>query len=321
LRVPTAVRWPGQIPAGIREQVINNMDWFPTLLAMADVALPQNASIHGRNALPILRGESIDWDNEHYAEYDMRVGAQVQMRAIRSPKWKLMVDYLNPGRVELYDLTSDPEERRNLYPPASERSTSAYRQLSRRLTQKISEVNGHSAELPTGISINFGASHLSAVSPGKPVGKHALPFVNNVLKMSGSIKLDRLESLRDSHGESTEASLSAPGGKYTSGKNSFADWDQVFMQEAAQFAEPLILENLPESLTRFGYAATLHSAAPATGELRINGKKYAVGLGGGFAGVYSDANALTISGLKADALSIQLPRGFKLAGLQIVADK
>ncbi len=43
----------GQIRAGMTvPQVISNLDWYPTLLAMAGVELPKDATIRGRNAWP-----------------------------------------------------------------------------------------------------------------------------------------------------------------------------------------------------------------------------------------------------------------------------
>lgn len=319
LRVPTAVRWPGQIPVATVEQVINNMDWFPTILAMAEVAIPDGTLIHGRNALPILRGETIPWDDSHYAEYDMRVGARVQMRAIRTPKWKLMVDFLNPERVELYDLQNDPDERQNLYPPTSERSTSAYRQLSRQLVHRIAELHEHSEDPDYSITLNIGNNSFGAVSPGKPVGMDRQPFSNNLLKFSGPIGMNGMADLRDNRGEPSGATLSAKPKRFL-GADSFSDWDQVFMQQAAEFATPLVIENLPRSLTQAGYSLRLYSSAPAKGALSINDHKQTVALSGGFDGRYVEGrNTLTIPKLKAASLSIQLPAGFALSGLQLIA--
>ena len=36
------------------------------------------------------------------------------MRSYRTPSWKLIRDYLNPDRDELYDLANDPGETTNL---------------------------------------------------------------------------------------------------------------------------------------------------------------------------------------------------------------
>lgn len=115
LRVPAVVRWPAKIRAGTKvTQTITNLDWYPTLLAMAGVELPDEIEIRGRNAWPLLRGETIDWDNDLYGEYSMRHGATTDMRSYRTPEWKLMIDFANPGRAELYDLANDPAEHENL---------------------------------------------------------------------------------------------------------------------------------------------------------------------------------------------------------------
>jgi uncharacterized sulfatase len=115
LRVPTAVKWPGVIAAGAKvESTISNLDWFPTLLAMAGVELPTGAPIRGHNFSPLLRGESVEWDNDLYAEYSMHHGAKTHMRGYRTPNWKLIIDYANEGREELYDLRNDPAENENL---------------------------------------------------------------------------------------------------------------------------------------------------------------------------------------------------------------
>ena len=115
LRVPTAVRWPAVIkPGTVVKQTITSLDWYPTLLSIAGVELPEGVTIRGRSFLPILRQERIDWDNDMFCEYSMKHGAQTHMRAVRTPKWKLMIDFLNTGRAELYDLEKDPAETTNL---------------------------------------------------------------------------------------------------------------------------------------------------------------------------------------------------------------
>jgi uncharacterized sulfatase len=115
LRVPALVRWPGVIPPGtLVDRTVSNLDWFPTLLAMAGVAQPRDLAIRGRDALPLLRGgRGADWDDDFYAEYSMRIYARVDLRAYRTPEWKLVRDFLNPSRDELYDLRADPAESRN----------------------------------------------------------------------------------------------------------------------------------------------------------------------------------------------------------------
>ena len=114
LRVPAAVRWPAKIRAGtVVTQTISNLDWYPTLLAVAGIELPDE-TLHGRNFMPLLGGAALPWDNDLYAEYNMKHGATTKMRAYRTPHWKLMIDFHNPGREELYDLRRDPAESHNV---------------------------------------------------------------------------------------------------------------------------------------------------------------------------------------------------------------
>lgn len=115
LRVPTAVRWPEVIKPGTKvTHTVSNLDWYPTLLAMAGVDLPSEVTIRGRDITPLLRAESVEWDDDLYVEYSMHHGATTHMRGYRTPQWKLMRDFASPGRAELYDLKNDPDERTNL---------------------------------------------------------------------------------------------------------------------------------------------------------------------------------------------------------------
>jgi len=54
-RVPFIARWPGALPAGaVRSEMAMGIDIFPTLLALAGVALPEDREIDGRDMLPML---------------------------------------------------------------------------------------------------------------------------------------------------------------------------------------------------------------------------------------------------------------------------
>jgi uncharacterized sulfatase len=115
LRVPAIVRWPGTVkPGTIVEHTVTNLDWYPTLVAIGQADLPEGETIRGRNIVPLLKGESVDWDDDLYAEYSTHHQSRTHMRAYRTPRWKLVRDFLNPERDELYDLQKDPAERVNL---------------------------------------------------------------------------------------------------------------------------------------------------------------------------------------------------------------
>lgn len=115
IRVPCVVRWPGVVPAGSRvERTVRCLDWYPTLLSAAGAAIPADVKLRGNDALPLLKGKEIPWNDELYVEYSTHHQSKTHMRAWRTPQWKLVRDFRNPGRDELYHLAEDPAEEKNL---------------------------------------------------------------------------------------------------------------------------------------------------------------------------------------------------------------
>ncbi len=115
LKTPTAVRWPGMIKAGSEiKNTTTNLDWFPTLLSIAGIKLPANIKIRGRDITPLLKGKRVKWDDDLYVEWSQHHYTKTHLRMYRTPEWKLVRDFLNAGKDELYNLKSDPAESRNL---------------------------------------------------------------------------------------------------------------------------------------------------------------------------------------------------------------
>jgi len=138
LKVPCAIRWPGVIKPGTKiTRTVSNLDWFPTLLAMAGVELPKSITLRGRDFTPLLRGQEVAWNNDLYAEYSMHHGATTHMRAWRTPRWKYMRDFANPGREELYDLAKDPGETTNLASSTRPEHTRIKAELAARILAKM----------------------------------------------------------------------------------------------------------------------------------------------------------------------------------------
>lgn len=142
LHVPLAMRWPGVIaPGTVNPHVISHLDWLPTLTALAGVDVPAGTVVRGRDVSPLLRGEVKTWDEDFYAEYSMRHGAQTHMRTLRTPEWKLVRDFNNPGRDELYHLAADPGERRNLIADTSAAAQAMRAALDVRILAKLEELH------------------------------------------------------------------------------------------------------------------------------------------------------------------------------------
>ncbi len=142
LRVPTCVRWPGVVaPETVIDQTLTFLDWYPTLLAMAQCALPSDELIRGRNFVPLLRGENPLWDNDLFCQYSTHHQSRTAMRMYRTQEWKLVRDFLNPGRDELYHLTEDPAETTNRIHESKRRIRRVIQQLDARLLTKMREID------------------------------------------------------------------------------------------------------------------------------------------------------------------------------------
>jgi choline-sulfatase len=116
IRVPLLVRWPGVVQPGMRiERVVSNLDTFATVLGMLGIDMPPDVKQNGRDFSPLLRGETIEWSDELYGQYDLHNSGLAFMRMIRTPKWKLVRHHMANGLNELYNLEDDPGETKNLY--------------------------------------------------------------------------------------------------------------------------------------------------------------------------------------------------------------
>lgn len=131
IRVPLIVTWPGKIPAGhITNTVVSSPDFFPTLLELAGLPREENAHRDGRSFAVALRNPSgshearpVFWHYPHYSNQRGRPHS-----AIRSGPWKL-IEWLEDGRTELYDLTRDPGESQDLAATEPARAAALLREL------------------------------------------------------------------------------------------------------------------------------------------------------------------------------------------------
>ena len=84
-RVPGIFRWPAQIPAGqVSETTLSSMDLLPLFCELADVELPNDRVIDGKNILPVLLGQSDASPHEFLYYYN-----GINLQAVRKGKWKL----------------------------------------------------------------------------------------------------------------------------------------------------------------------------------------------------------------------------------------
>jgi len=115
MRVPMLAYAPGLIaPGTVVNEMVQNIDIAPTLLALAGVPAPEE--MDGASFLPLLRGERIPWRQEilyeYYWEYNFPHTPTVY--ALRSDRYKYMFYHGIWDLNEFYDLETDPLEQYNL---------------------------------------------------------------------------------------------------------------------------------------------------------------------------------------------------------------
>lgn len=94
--------------------------------------------------VPLLRGgdghgTDSKWDNDVYAEYSTRHQSHTHMRMIRTPDWKLICDFLDRNRDELYDLKNDPAETTNLIKSQDPEVVAVIPDLQAKILQKMKQ--------------------------------------------------------------------------------------------------------------------------------------------------------------------------------------
>lgn len=134
-RSPLIASLPGVVAEGKTcPQVVNAPDLISTFFALSGVKPPAN--LHGRDLAPLLKNPAAAWGHpclyehtgEHYGDDVAKLLKDDPKKAIYQKvpwytavvngRWKY-VRYLQPGVPdELYDLTTDPDELKNLAPEA-----------------------------------------------------------------------------------------------------------------------------------------------------------------------------------------------------------
>ena len=129
LRMPFLIRYPKRFKPAVNDDMVNNVDFAPTILELAGVS-EQPKSFQGRSFVANLEGRSPeDWPQETYYRYWMHMAHHDNPAhyGIRTKTHKLIFFYGLPldaagakqdstePHWELYDLVKDPHEQNNVY--------------------------------------------------------------------------------------------------------------------------------------------------------------------------------------------------------------
>lgn len=145
IRIPLVVRCPKLTPVTqprVIEQLTATIDFAPSILDVCQAAPLDH--VHGKSWRRLASGETSDWRDSFYYEYNYehQFPYTPNVRALRSKRWKY-IRYPHgdgsPDRhmAELYDVTIDPEEDKNLIHDPAFSDTVV--QLRHKLDRLISE--------------------------------------------------------------------------------------------------------------------------------------------------------------------------------------
>ncbi len=121
LRVPFAIRWPNQIPAGTASnEIVHEMDLFPTLARFAGGKVPDDRPFDGLDMSDFFLGKQPKSGREGIIVY---MGNDIF--GVKWRNWKLnfkeqdtiFSETLEYGMPRLYNLLRDPQERENVLFP------------------------------------------------------------------------------------------------------------------------------------------------------------------------------------------------------------
>ena len=111
--IPFIVAGPGFEASQVRDELVQQIDIFPTACEFAGLPIPE--SVQGLSLLPLCRGGQAKWPRTAaFAEAEDR-------KCIRTARYRMVFDPVGHAN-ELYDHANDPWELTNLYDkPESER--------------------------------------------------------------------------------------------------------------------------------------------------------------------------------------------------------
>jgi N-acetylglucosamine-6-sulfatase len=141
MRVPMLAYAPGFIdPGTVINPMVRNIDIAPTILDIAGVKVPE--TMDGRSVLPILRGDSANWQTELLYEYywEYAFPHTPTVFSLRDDRWKYIYYHGIWDIDELYDLQTDPREEHNLiFVPAFQERV---RDMRRKLFDRLEATGG-----------------------------------------------------------------------------------------------------------------------------------------------------------------------------------
>lgn len=144
-KTPLIVRYPGVVaPETRKKELVMNLDFAPTLLQYAGVAVPKD--MQGKSMMPVLKSKREvkfrDLLYYHYFEYPNEHNTYPHY-GVRDKRYKLIRYYKPEKSWELYDLKNDPGEVTNLI--NDKKYSSIQKRLKKQLRKLIAQYKDYDA--------------------------------------------------------------------------------------------------------------------------------------------------------------------------------
>jgi arylsulfatase A-like enzyme len=108
VRLPAIMNWPAKLKPAVVKEPLHHVDVMPTLLAIAGARGSADHPFDGQDAWATLA------DGKPSPHDDILINVELFRGAIRKGNWKLVKHVLLPGSTELFDLSTDIGETRNV---------------------------------------------------------------------------------------------------------------------------------------------------------------------------------------------------------------
>lgn len=129
IHIPLIICWPKKIKHRVVDEQAQQIDIMPTILDM--LGLPPSERSQGYSLLPSIQGNPANNLRPVFCEtilggyQSTKEMEEIRLRCIRTKEWKLMyadtptsnvsIGGLGDGKYELYNLSNDPKEERNIF--------------------------------------------------------------------------------------------------------------------------------------------------------------------------------------------------------------
>jgi arylsulfatase A-like enzyme len=279
IRVPCIIDWPGVIePGSVSDAPIHGVDFYATLLAAA--GLPPQPEDHedSVNLVPLLNGKSPDFNRGpmvwHYPLGVPHIAHSHPGSVIRDGDWKYLRFYTD-GREELYNLSDDIGETKNLAAAMPEKAAELKAQLDAVLKKHNAAIPAAVPPKPKRRAKKKGTAAQPATD--QPINRSTAPQAPNIIFIMaddlgyadvscyGAEKIqtpniDRIaaEGIRFTDGHAGASTCTPTRYGFMTGRYNFRSWLKC---SALSTSAPLLIDpdrvTVPSFLKSKGYATSI----------------------------------------------------------------